>query len=314
MAAEGTQAAANQKASRGRGSGPRVNLSDIPETMPGAQPRANPAQRFDFEQRCRELHRDSVEEERETQAAMRTARSAEAASFVTDLEAMFPLLDPALIRSLVADAPSQQHAIEMLLTLSASMGGEEGCTVRAATPPPRNLGVEDHEKFPTLGGSPTKREEPEEDEAENPGSAWRDRAKAAAGLPAPPRPALATTVAAPRRRKEASAKEEVTELQQPLTDYEFRQKAGQRRARHRALYGRGSGRNGTQAARRRAANDDDASDSEDSDEDADAAAAAGGLLGGGAAATAHAAHDDEEAGDEFAWASRTGPPLRHHAR
>lgn len=41
---------------------PQINLSDVPETLPGARPSASSAQREAFEERCRRLYREEVEE------------------------------------------------------------------------------------------------------------------------------------------------------------------------------------------------------------------------------------------------------------
>lgn len=283
MAAAGTPVAGApaQKASRARA--PRVNLADMPEIMPGAQPGANPAQRVDFEQRCRKLHDEAVREERA--AAAMCAAASDEASLASSLEAMFPLLDASLVRALAAEAPTQERAVETLLALSAAMSAPgDGQADRATTPPPRLLGVEDHNKFPSLSAAPAPRHAPsamaaadavpEGEEAaatEDLGSAWRDRAKAAADLPGPcPVARAGATMAPARRRKEGGTKAEApVEAQQYMTDYEFRRRAGQRRALHRARSGRGGGRGTAQAkpwGARRGAAASSTSESEASEE------------------------------------------------
>lgn len=242
--------AANAPKAASRARAPHVNCFDIPELMPGAQPSANPAQKEEFQQRCRKLHRDEETDKREaaeTATVMRAA--AGAAASASDLEAMFPMLDASLVRSLFAEAPTPQHAIETLLALSAACsepvaGGEEA---RPASPPPRNLGVEDHEKFPTLvdggGWQVVSQKQLEKDEEEELGSAWRDRAKAARDIPAPrPAPSYAAQAAATAsqaRRKQKGPKEDQEAEQDYPTDYDFRHSAGQRRAQHKVQYGRG---------------------------------------------------------------------------
>jgi len=245
----------------GRQRAPHVNLFDMPELLPGAQPSANPAQREEFEQRCRRIHDEEESERREEVENARAAAGATAASSVSELEAMFPNLDGALVRAIRADAPSAQHALETLLELSAAAADPSCGALEAAatTPlPPINVGVEDHEKFPSLmdkdgwqvgserafAAAAVAASETEE----SLGSDWRDRAKAAADIAPEPRKAPVATAwgaqaAAERRRKAerkaAAQEDEDRERQLPLTDYESRQMAGQRRAKHRALYARG---------------------------------------------------------------------------
>jgi len=239
------------------------NLFDMPELMLGAQPSAKPAQRETFERRCKELHTDATLES--------AAANAVASVGAPDLEAMFPMLDAALVRTLQAEAPSAQHAIDMLLALSAAMSEPvAGGQPRATSPPPRQIGVEDHEKFPLLVTSEgwqivTQRQllhAPEEDL----GCAWRDRAKAAADMPAPhPAPVPATGYA---RRRPSRQKVEPAEEPEPCpTDYDFRHSAGQRRAQHRTQFGRG-GRGAARGGRGASAwTKGDESEEEEQDED-----------------------------------------------
>jgi len=227
---------------QGRTRGPSVNVSDIPELMPGANPKGTPAQREEFEQRCVKLHRDAVYEESE--AARENAAAAGAGATVSDFEAMFPALDASLVRALVAEAPTPQHAIETLLALAAAtaepVAGSEG-PPRARTPPPRNLGMEDLNKFPSLidadGWQVMSRRQIELDADEDLGSVWRDRVKAAADKPAPKAaPPLVPTVKRRSRHKDFYSG---GEPQQTETDYDFRKRIGQKRAQNRVQYGRG---------------------------------------------------------------------------
>eukprot|EP00443_Scrippsiella_acuminata_P004339 CAMPEP_0115249644 /NCGR_PEP_ID=MMETSP0270-20121206/42696_1 /TAXON_ID=71861 /ORGANISM="Scrippsiella trochoidea, Strain CCMP3099" /LENGTH=288 /DNA_ID=CAMNT_0002664991 /DNA_START=55 /DNA_END=921 /DNA_ORIENTATION=+ len=246
---------------------PSVNLSDIPELMPGAQPSANPAQRETFEQRCRQLYAVEAEERRAEVEAARAAAGLGPASACSELEAMFPNLDPTLIRALCADAPSEQSAIDTLLALAAASAEPHtvGDAVVAAPVvlPSLNVGLEDHENFPALVdaegwqvGSQRQFELAEklaQGEEEDLGSAWRDQAQAAADIPAPPAkawgPAKVASAMGRKRGKEEENRKEgeepSTEAAQPMTDYEFRQHVGQRRARHRVQFGsRGARRTG----------------------------------------------------------------------
>jgi len=249
-----------------------LNLNDIPELLPGAQPSANQAQRERFQGRCRKLHQEE-ESDRQAQAAeCEAAAGAGRAAHYSELEAMFPNLDAALIRAIRSDAPSAQGAIETLLMLSAAAacdgeGGSEDGPVQVPDLPPIVVGVEDHEKFPSLMDTDgwqvanTKQFEqagakPEDEEL---GSVWRDRAKAAADIQAPQKASssapTAWGAAAAARRKEREAQKQREEGEQdailPLTDYEFRHQVGQRRAKNRAQFGRAACGRGASGGRGR---------------------------------------------------------------
>eukprot|EP00933_Yihiella_yeosuensis_P054246 TRINITY_DN52639_c0_g1_i1.p1 TRINITY_DN52639_c0_g1~~TRINITY_DN52639_c0_g1_i1.p1 ORF type:complete len:277 (+),score=80.34 TRINITY_DN52639_c0_g1_i1:110-940(+) len=220
-----------------------LNLFDVPEMLPGARPNANPAQREEFERRSRLLHEQSLADEQERAQEVRVNSGSQLT--VSELEAMFPNLEADLIRSLLADAPTPQHAVETLLALSAATAdpGTEG--PRAATPPPRNVGVEDHELFPSLtdanGWQVGTDKQFERDPDEELGSQWRDRAKAAKDMPAPK--ATWASALAPKRRSTKKEEEDPDDLEPDvITDYEARHRAGQRRAKYKVQYGRGSGR------------------------------------------------------------------------
>mmetsp|Transcript_104747 Transcript_104747/g.182083 ORF Transcript_104747/g.182083 Transcript_104747/m.182083 type:complete len:276 (-) Transcript_104747:96-923(-) len=258
--------------SKGRPKAPHVNLFDMPELMPGAQPSANPAQREEFEQRCRKLHDDAVAEEQTRAEVKREAAGSRATT--SDLEAMFPALDAALVRTLAAEAPTPQHAIETLLALAAATAEPVAGGERAASPPPRDLGVEDMDKFPSLcdgdGWQVVSKQQLERDPDEELGNAWRDRAKAAASKPAPKvKPAAPDAGYGTTRRKASRQKDDEHAREQPQleTDYEFRQRIGQKRASNRAQYGRGRGRGGrgagTQAGRGAGNADDEESVTEE---------------------------------------------------
>jgi hypothetical protein len=256
-----------------------VNLFDVPEMMPGAMPRANPAEREEFEQRCRMLHQDEVAGRSESVHVMQTASGATATN--SDLEAMFPALDPALVRSLAAEAPTPQHAIETLLALACAISEPGVDCQRAATPPPRNLGVEDMEKFPSLmdadGWQVVSQHQFDRDEDEDLGSAWRDRAKAAADLPAPkqspePSGAWGAAAAAKRRTKREEEESGIATTDTNETDYDFRQRRGERRAQNRVQFGRGGGGRGRGAQSKGIGRGvkEQGSGSETSDDDAEA--------------------------------------------
>lgn len=215
---------------------PVLNTFDLVEQMPGAQSSANPAQREEFEQRCKKLYNE--ERQDEGYAAARAPAAAGSKMEVSDMQAMFPSLDADLVRMLCAEAPSPEHALNTLLALAASMGdpGPPGPTV-----PAPDIGVDDADKFPCLmdgdGWQVPGTRANLASETEEPTNAWRDRAKAAAALPSPQRPAPAPKAArrgpaVPKKSNDAQqvdGAEYCTELE---TDFEFRQRRGERRARN----------------------------------------------------------------------------------
>lgn len=233
----------------------RLNLSDVPELMPGAQAKSTPAQREDFEKRSRQLHYEEAEE-RSNNVAFSNAAAGVGVT-TTELEEMFPALDKALIRTLRSEARSAQEAIETLLALSAATAepvagttaSNEGETNPVSPSKPLRLGVEDHNKFPSLIDAdgwqvPCKRLQAHNEEEL--GNAWRDCAKAAVEKP-PPKPAARPLQGAWGRKQQDRQKtegEEAAEEKHLFTDYEYRHQMGERRARHRVQYGRGGGGRG----------------------------------------------------------------------
>lgn len=219
-----------------------MNLSDLPELLPGARPSANPAAREEFVRRCRYLHGEAEAAQEQVAVAGQGADAT-----VADLEAMFPGLDAALVREMAADATSPQAALSTLLALSESMGeAAAGETRRAA---PREIGVEDESKFPSLvdtdGWQIVSARLLERDGDEDLGSAWRDRARSAASRPAPAPQASAAPRASRARRARAAQGREETLAEEEMTEWEARQSDGRRRVERLARFG---GRRGRGAA------------------------------------------------------------------
>lgn len=229
-----------------------LNFSDVPEMLAGARPGANPARRREFERQSSMLYKE--EEAQRTEEVVVVSRAAAEAA-CRDLEEMFPILDPALIHAVLAEAPSAQHAVESLLALSASStepvgrgAGSSASPGAAGTEhlaPKWELGVQDHDKFPSLVDAEGWQVLPSvcfQAEDEEPGSAWRDCARAAAKRPAPKRSSQTAVIWGPKKKLSVEQKEEEHEQVQPLTDYECRHRAGEQRAKHRVQYSRGGGR------------------------------------------------------------------------
>jgi len=166
---------------------PEVNTFDLVEQRRGARSSATPAQRAYFEQRCQNIYRDVVQEEWHASAAAQEAREAAGSgTTIEDLQAMFPSMDPSLVQSLYFEATSPQQALDTLIALSASVAEP---VVPTDSIPPKEIGVEDDDKFPLLVdsdgwqvvGMQALQHEPKAEL----GSAWRDRAQPAAALPRP---------------------------------------------------------------------------------------------------------------------------------
>mmetsp|Transcript_35228 Transcript_35228/g.56625 ORF Transcript_35228/g.56625 Transcript_35228/m.56625 type:complete len:260 (-) Transcript_35228:45-824(-) len=230
--------------SKAKGRAPYVNLFDMPELMPGAQPSANPAAREEFEQRCRQLHRDEEQERLERQYEHSMTAAAKEQASINELQAMFPSLDADLIRVIHAEAPTPQQAVETLLALNEDAANEGRPPI--TTPPPLDMGMDDEEKFPVLtdahGWQVVSQRLIDRDPEEDLGSAWCDRAKAVQHMPAPVSEKSPSPVLAPKRKPKKEEKDEKA-LEEDVfeTDYDFRHRIGQNRAKHRARYGRGRG-------------------------------------------------------------------------
>lgn len=212
-----------------------LNCFDIPEMLPGARPSANPAQRHEFERRSKWLH---LEEEIEsTQEVLVRQAAAGATIACNELAEMFPMFHPDLVGALRAEAPSAQQAIETLLALSASAA--EPANLRAsvcnvgevsgADAPSRDVGIQDHSRFPSL-----MHHSGQQAETGELGTAWRDRANAAKDKPAPRRCSRPLLMGS---KKPGPKKEEVgSAVLQPLSDYESRHLAGEQRRKHRSHF------------------------------------------------------------------------------
>lgn len=214
-----------------------MNTWDLAELMPGAQSSANPAQREHFEATCRKLYQQELEDEATLRPRFEIA--ATGLTFeVAQLEAMFPTLEAALIHTMVADSPSLNHAVELLLTLTACMSEPVDC--HAFVVPDRDLKLTDGVHFPSLmdtEGWEVAGNKHLEQDIQDLGSAWRDCAKNAMNLPAQiPKP---RAVAAPAMRQQRQEKHKGPDAEDDLTEYEARHLAGRRHAERRMQRQRG---------------------------------------------------------------------------
>lgn len=202
-----------------------VNLSDVPELMAGAQSRANPAARNRFERRCVELHWDECED------ATHNPEEPARIHLAQNLAVMFPTVDFVLVQEIVAESQTEDQALETLLVLS----GTDPCAGMSTLPrDPAN----DDESFPALVGSDGW-EVPGIRSLELEGSSgvsWRERVGSAIEHSQPQRSQLRTAVPV-LPRPPTSQKERVLDPEYE-TEYDCRQRQGQRRAENKAKYGR----------------------------------------------------------------------------
>eukprot|EP00930_Biecheleria_cincta_P074762 TRINITY_DN61973_c0_g1_i1.p1 TRINITY_DN61973_c0_g1~~TRINITY_DN61973_c0_g1_i1.p1 ORF type:complete len:252 (-),score=53.06 TRINITY_DN61973_c0_g1_i1:318-1073(-) len=211
---------------------PQMNTSDLTELMPGAQPSANPAQREHFEATCRKLYQQELEDEITFRPRLKVAAT-DLTFDLAQLEAMFPTLEPALIHTMVADSRSLNHAVELLLTLAASISEPADC--HAVAVPERDLKLKDGVQFPSLvdsGGCEVVGNKHLEQDSKDLGSAWRDCAKNAVSIPA--QTPKSRVVWAPAVRQQRQEKHNEVYTEDDLTEYEARQLAGRRHAEQRA--------------------------------------------------------------------------------
>lgn len=163
-----------------------------------------------------------------------------ASSTSADFEAMFPNLDAALVQTLVSEAHSQQHAMDTLLTLAASMN--EPTQASAQT---KDLGLTDANSFPMLtdadGWQVVRHGQLDEKDEADLGIAWCERAKSIADKPAPTMKATAASIAGrPKRSSKQGGHphSKIAPADSFETEYECRQRLGRKRVQDRAKFGR----------------------------------------------------------------------------
>merc|ERR1719160_1381974 len=91
--------------------GPTLNVSDVPEIMAGAQPSANSVARERFNQRCKSLWKDAQEENWQDSEARAVFAKGETVERHSQLEKMFPNLDPELIWNMSQEMRNMQDAV-----------------------------------------------------------------------------------------------------------------------------------------------------------------------------------------------------------
>jgi len=229
---------------------PSLNLYDIPEMMAGAQPSANSVDRDRFNQRCRKLWEEDNEYASE---ACQNFQDGNTADPYSQLEKMFPELDPELIWGMCQDTTNVQQIAETLLALSASMASNAGNTVANEAAVGSSIGCEspdcadsmmpleqlpqsDGGAWPALldrDGWEIVNYKSLQQQEQDLGTAWCKTAKDAAQLPAP-RPSHTTAGQTKQHQKESPRKidadDSIEEEDCFPTDYELRHMRGQMRA------------------------------------------------------------------------------------
>jgi len=219
--------------------GPSVNVSDVPELLPGASHSATPAQRELFQRNCWQayeaerqwLDADAFGEAEEVNDhSSDTPATASSEQTAVELEDLFPDIDKALVHSIRMEARSMQQAIETLLVLSAATAEHVSADSK------HSVGSEDYAKFPCLLDASgwqvcSQRRLCTEAGA---GHAWLDLAQAVAKAPSQgqaPRERVRARQTVRRRQlgQEQATQEDAQETQMP-TDYDLRLLAGQQRA------------------------------------------------------------------------------------
>jgi len=101
--------------------GPTLNTYDVPEMMLGAQPSANSVERERFNQRCKKLWEDDNRQASEETEVLQHKQAMERHS---QLQTIFPDLDPDMIWKMCHETRSIQEAVDTLLAFSASMSAD----------------------------------------------------------------------------------------------------------------------------------------------------------------------------------------------
>jgi hypothetical protein len=235
-----------------------LNLYDIPEMMAGAQPSANSVERDRFNQRCRKLWE---EDHGHTSEAFQNFQCANTADRYSQLEKMFPELDPELIWGMCQETTNIQQIADTLLALSASMasnagntianeaavGSSSGCESAECTNSTMPLGLQtekpsfkepvpqsDGGAWPALldsDGWEIMNYQALQQQEQDLGTAWCKTAKDAAHLPAP-RPSHTTEVQTKQHQKESQhTMDAIDNIEEDCfpTDYELRHMRGQMR-------------------------------------------------------------------------------------
>lgn len=175
---------------------PNLNISDVPEMMPGAQPSATSVERERFNRRCVSLwEKGSGEDNRQTSPVRAVYQNFNVAEGHSQLQAAFPNLDHDLIWNTYQEAQNMQDAVDTLLALSASISSDADLT--SGTSPAMDASVpnlatnqrnleDDGSSWPALVGTDgweiVNCQALEHDDL---GSAWCKTAKDAVSLPAP---------------------------------------------------------------------------------------------------------------------------------
>lgn len=230
---------------------PELNAWDVPEFLPGAQCNANPAERDEFETRCKEVWRAEQEVENEWRKEENKSRATRLAQNIETLIEMFPQLEASLIQNMYADCMDMDVVVAKLIALtsscSVSSSSEEKnpavSECRPTTPPPAKELFNTERDFPVLTtgeGWQVFSVKAVEEEMKGEEHAWKDCAERAKDLPSPPKPPGDAHYSA--KKKKVTKKEEtfISEKEEEgMGDYELHMRTGARRAQRMNKRGRG---------------------------------------------------------------------------
>lgn len=242
---------AKQKPATCTGHGPTLNISDVPEMMPGAIPSANSVARERFSQRCVLLWKETQEEYRQDSEARAVCKQHDDEEQLSQLNSMFPDLEPDLVWNISQESPSMQHAVDTLLALSAATdvgiadvrAGSATVASASESTSTTSVGItnqHDASTWPALVGSDgwevVNYQILQQDEQDL-GSAWCSAAKDAVSLPAPePIPKKLMKLKAHEQKQNKSQQPTISTMDCVeeggtgiFTDYELRQQRGQQR-------------------------------------------------------------------------------------
>jgi hypothetical protein len=207
-----------------------LNVTDAPEL------------RADFRQRCVLAHTEVVHGSAPMQARAERNTVREQAPIASELQSMFPELEPRLVQEICVEALTPLAAVETLLTIAQTdpFAGEGDCAPCCASRAGRDS-THDHLDFPSLvvadGWEVVDAHSIVNGASKGLGQDWCARVKAAAELPTPKsKPIETVPVRRPLELQNKSVDNpDSTELE---TDYECRQRQGKQRAGNRAKFPR----------------------------------------------------------------------------
>lgn len=234
-----------------------LNISDMPEMMPGAQPSANSVDRDRFSHRCIAMWNELQDENRQKAEERASRQAQDDVERYSQLQTMFPNLDSELVWNICQERCNIQNAVDTLLSISNETSADDcgtgiqgkeatgvcakalGSTQSPSVTDVHPISQDDSASWPVLmdshGWEIVNYQALEQQQ--DLGSAWCKTAKNAASLPIPAgKPTPSKSLKAKNNHQEPqgalSSMDRIEEdsTADDLTDYELRQIRGQMRA------------------------------------------------------------------------------------